>query len=43
MEKIVAYGLIALILIVGLPIGARTWQRRRRLQLRRIGIKRHGH
>lgn len=42
-QKVVAYVLIALIMVIGLPIGARAWHRRRRLQLRRRGIKRHGH
>jgi hypothetical protein len=42
-REIIAYGIIALIAIIGLPLAARIWGRRRRNKLRRQGIKRYGH
>ncbi|WP_141395875.1 hypothetical protein [Sphingomonas spermidinifaciens] len=42
-RELVAYGLIAAILVLGLPWLAITFNKRRRDKLRRRGIKRHGH
>jgi hypothetical protein len=42
-REIIAYGLIGLVLAVGMPVSLITWQRYRRRKLRRQGIKRHGH
>lgn len=42
-RQIVAYGLIAMIAAVAVPLGLRAWQNHRRRRLRRQGIKRYGH
>lgn len=42
-REIMAYGLIALIVIVGVPWLAVVLARRKRLKLRRRGIKTFGH
>ncbi|WP_258891661.1 hypothetical protein [Sphingomonas sp. SUN019] len=42
-REVIAYGIIALITVLGLPLMARLWVRRRREKLRRQGIKRYGH
>ena len=42
-RELIAYGLIGLIVLIGLPLATRAWIARKRLRLRRQGIKRHGH
>lgn len=42
-REVIAYGLIILVVVIGLPLGAWSWGKRRRQKLRRQGIKRYGH
>lgn len=42
-REVIAYGLIALLAIIGLPLAGWSWEKRRRMKLRRKGIKRYGH
>lgn len=42
-REIIAYGIIAVVAIVGLPFAVAMWRKNRRLKLRRQGIKRYGH
>ena len=42
-REVIAYSIIALIAIIGLPLSIRYWEQRRRRKLRRRGIKRYGH
>ncbi|WP_265334295.1 MULTISPECIES: hypothetical protein [unclassified Sphingomonas] len=42
-REVIAYGLIILVVVIGLPLGAWSWEKRRRQKLRRQGIKRYGH
>jgi hypothetical protein len=42
-RQAIAYGIIALVAVIAIPLLARAWMRRRRESLRRRGIKRYGH
>jgi hypothetical protein len=42
-RELIAYALIGLVVAAAIPLAGLTWQRRKRLKLRRQGIKRYGH
>lgn len=42
-RELVAYAIIAVIMVVALPVGIVAVRRRRRAKLRRRGIKTYGH
>ncbi len=42
-RELIAYGIIALVVLIVVPLGVRGYERRRREKLRRRGIKHYGH
>jgi len=42
-REMIAYGIIALVALIVVPLAIRGYERHRRLKLRRRGIKRYGH